>query len=74
MELHIISSIGKKFSYLFPIDLKYTKLQKKKKIPLKALLVETLRSIAEILIWGDQNDSSVFDFFLGTDMTKHLIF
>lgn len=25
------------------------------------LLVETLRSIAEILIWGDQNDSSVFE-------------
>ena len=30
----------------------------------KGLLVETIRSIAEILIWGDQNDSSVFDFFL----------
>ena len=30
----------------------------------KSLLVETIRSIAEILIWGDQNDSSVFDFFL----------
>ncbi|XP_033023837.1 protein CLEC16A isoform X3 [Lacerta agilis] len=28
------------------------------------LLVETIRSITEILIWGDQNDSSVFDFFL----------
>ena len=27
----------------------------------KGLLVETLRSIAEILIWGDQNDSSVFE-------------
>ena len=27
----------------------------------KALLVETLRSIAEILIWGDQNDSTVFE-------------
>ena len=27
----------------------------------KTLLVETLRSIAEILIWGDQNDSSVFE-------------
>ena len=27
----------------------------------KGLLVETLRSIAEILIWGDQNDSTVFE-------------
>lgn len=27
----------------------------------KTLLVETLRSVAEILIWGDQNDSSVFE-------------
>ncbi|KAJ8977756.1 hypothetical protein NQ317_001120 [Molorchus minor] len=27
----------------------------------RGLLVESLRSIAEILIWGDQNDSSVFD-------------
>lgn len=28
----------------------------------RGLLVETLRSIAEILIWGDQNDSSVFEY------------
>ena len=34
----------------------------------KSLLVETIRSIAEILIWGDQNDSSVFDFFLERNM------
>ena len=26
-----------------------------------SLLVETLRSISEILIWGDQNDGSVFE-------------
>jgi protein CLEC16A len=25
------------------------------------LLIETLRSISEILIWGDQHDSSVFE-------------
>lgn len=25
------------------------------------LLVETIRTITEILIWGDQNDSSVFE-------------
>lgn len=28
----------------------------------RSLLVETLRSISEILIWGDQNDSSVFEY------------
>lgn len=27
----------------------------------RSLLVESLRCIAEILIWGDQNDSSVFE-------------
>uniref|UniRef100_A0A8C6ZPP8 C-type lectin domain containing 16A n=1 Tax=Nothoprocta perdicaria TaxID=30464 RepID=A0A8C6ZPP8_NOTPE len=32
------------------------------------LLVETIRSITEILIWGDQNDGSVFDFFLEKNM------
>jgi len=28
----------------------------------QGLLVETLRSISEILIWGDQNDGSVFEY------------
>uniref|UniRef100_A0A8C4QRE3 C-type lectin domain containing 16A n=1 Tax=Eptatretus burgeri TaxID=7764 RepID=A0A8C4QRE3_EPTBU len=32
------------------------------------LLVETIRSISEILIWGDQNDSTVFDYFLEKNM------
>ncbi|XP_032664885.1 protein CLEC16A isoform X3 [Odontomachus brunneus] len=39
----------------------------------KGLLVETLRSIAEILIWGDQNDSSVFDFFLEKNMLSFFL-
>jgi len=34
----------------------------------KDTVVEALRSIAEILIWGDQNDSSVFEFFLEKNM------
>uniref|UniRef100_H2TPQ4 C-type lectin domain containing 16A n=1 Tax=Takifugu rubripes TaxID=31033 RepID=H2TPQ4_TAKRU len=39
------------------------------------LLVETIRSITEILIWGDQNDSSVFDFFLEKNMfTLNILF
>jgi protein CLEC16A len=39
----------------------------------KGLLVETLRGIAEILIWGDQNDSSVFDFFLERNMLSFFL-
>ncbi|XP_071033380.1 protein CLEC16A homolog isoform X2 [Parasteatoda tepidariorum] len=39
----------------------------------KSLLVETLRSIAEILIWGDQNDSTVFDFFLEKNMLSFFL-
>lgn len=39
----------------------------------KTLLVETLRSVAEILIWGDQNDSSVFDFFLEKNMLSFFL-
>uniref|UniRef100_H2Y954 Uncharacterized protein n=1 Tax=Ciona savignyi TaxID=51511 RepID=H2Y954_CIOSA len=34
----------------------------------KSLIVEALRSMAEILIWGDQNDSSVFEFYLEKNM------
>ncbi|CAF3974262.1 unnamed protein product [Adineta steineri] len=32
------------------------------------LLIETLRFISEILLWGDQNDTSVFDVFLERGM------
>lgn len=39
----------------------------------KDLLVETLRSISEILIWGDQNDGSVFDFFLEKNMLSYFV-
>uniref|UniRef100_A0A1B6EUJ7 Uncharacterized protein n=1 Tax=Cuerna arida TaxID=1464854 RepID=A0A1B6EUJ7_9HEMI len=39
----------------------------------RGLLVETLRAIAEILIWGDQNDSSVFDFFLEKNMLSFFL-
>lgn len=39
----------------------------------KSILVETLRSIAEILIWGDQNDSTVFDFFLEKNMLSFFL-
>nr|CAB3231606.1 protein CLEC16A-like [Phallusia mammillata] len=34
----------------------------------KSLIVEALRSMSEILIWGDQNDSSVFEFYLEKNM------
>ncbi|XP_058447400.1 protein CLEC16A homolog [Malaya genurostris] len=39
----------------------------------RGLLVESLRCIAEILIWGDQNDSSVFDFFLEKNMLSYFL-
>ncbi|PAV80323.1 hypothetical protein WR25_08365 [Diploscapter pachys] len=39
----------------------------------KKVLVEALRAIAEILIWGDQNDGSVFDFFLERQMLSHFL-
>ncbi|CAF3322729.1 unnamed protein product [Rotaria socialis] len=37
------------------------------------LLTETLRSISEILIWGDQHDSSVFDYFLERGMLIYFL-
>uniref|UniRef100_A0A1B0BEN5 FPL domain-containing protein n=1 Tax=Glossina palpalis gambiensis TaxID=67801 RepID=A0A1B0BEN5_9MUSC len=39
----------------------------------RGLLVGSLRSIAEILIWGDQHDSSVFDFFLEKNMLSYFL-
>ncbi|XP_037944343.1 protein CLEC16A homolog [Teleopsis dalmanni] len=39
----------------------------------RSLLVESLRCIAEILIWGDQHDSSVFDFFLEKNMLLYFL-
>ena len=39
----------------------------------KDTVVEALRQIAEILIWGDQNDSSVFEFFLEKNMFQFFI-
>ncbi|XP_055852092.1 protein CLEC16A homolog [Episyrphus balteatus] len=39
----------------------------------RGLLVESLRCIAEILIWGDQHDSSVFDFFLEKNMLSFFL-
>lgn len=27
-------------------------------------MVETVRSVAEFMIWGDQHDASIYDFFL----------
>ncbi|KFD57760.1 hypothetical protein M513_01430, partial [Trichuris suis] len=43
----------------------------------RSLLVETLRLISEILIWGDQNDSTVFEyitFFLEKNMLAFFLF
>ncbi|CAG0894163.1 unnamed protein product [Cyprideis torosa] len=39
----------------------------------RGVLVEALRLIAEILIWGDQNDATVFDFFLEKQMLSFFL-
>ena len=39
----------------------------------KGTLVEALRSMAENLIWGDQNDSNVFDYFLEKNMQSFFL-
>ncbi|CAD5222270.1 unnamed protein product [Bursaphelenchus xylophilus] len=39
----------------------------------KAILVEAVRMCTEILIWGDQNDSTIFDFFLEKQMFTHFV-
>lgn len=38
----------------------------------KALVVETIRSIAEFMIWGDQNEPRIFDFFLENNIMTYL--
>lgn len=35
-------------------------------------VVEALRSLAEIIIWGDQNDPRFFEFFLESDMLSYI--
>jgi hypothetical protein len=37
----------------------------------KAILIETLRELAELLIWGDQNDPRVFEYFLEHNLLRH---
>ncbi|KAL5254590.1 hypothetical protein ACHWQZ_G014141 [Mnemiopsis leidyi] len=39
----------------------------------KTLIVEVLRSIAETVIWGDQNDPRVFDFFLEKGIQSYFL-
>ncbi|KAG2483345.1 hypothetical protein HYH03_017793 [Edaphochlamys debaryana] len=38
----------------------------------KAVVVETIRSIAEFMIWGDQNEPRIFDFFLENNIMHYL--
>ena len=37
----------------------------------KQLIIETLRSMAELLIWGDQHEPSFFDYFAEHNMLQH---
>jgi Uncharacterised conserved protein len=34
-------------------------------------VVETLRSLAELMIWGDQHDTRFFDFFAEKHLLSH---
>jgi protein CLEC16A len=38
----------------------------------KATVVETIRAIAEYVIWGDQNEPRIFDFFLEHNIMTYL--
>lgn len=38
----------------------------------RALVVETIRSIAEFMIWGDQNEPRIFDYFLEINVMHYL--
>lgn len=38
----------------------------------RAVVVETIRSIAEYMIWGDQNEPRIFDFFLENNIMVYL--
>mmetsp|Transcript_22278 Transcript_22278/g.58078 ORF Transcript_22278/g.58078 Transcript_22278/m.58078 type:complete len:931 (+) Transcript_22278:1608-4400(+) len=39
----------------------------------KAVVVETVRSIAEFMIWGDQHEPRIFDFFLEHNIMVYLL-
>ncbi|KAE9555667.1 hypothetical protein FO519_001138 [Halicephalobus sp. NKZ332] len=39
----------------------------------KEVVIEALRLLAEVLVWGDQNETSIFDFFLERQMHQHFI-
>lgn len=39
----------------------------------RELVVETLRSIAELMIWGDQHDPRFFDYFAENNLLHHFI-
>lgn len=38
----------------------------------RAIVVETIRAIAEFMIWGDQNEPRIFDFFLEHNIMTYL--
>lgn len=38
------------------------------------VVVETLRSISELVVWGDQNDAAVWDFFLEKNILDYFFY
>ena len=37
----------------------------------RSSVVEALRAISELMIWGDQNDPRIFEFFLENNLMRH---
>ena len=37
------------------------------------LLIETLRSLAEVMIWGDQHEPSFFEYFAEHNVVQHFV-
>ena len=59
--MSIKSTVGTSlFRYLHNLLVKNEKVTEQN----RGLLVEALRVISEILIWGDQNDSTVFEYVI----------
>lgn len=72
-----VDGLNQKFQLLKQLNAKYLHSDKKTTPESSArvhsdirTLIDTLRCIAEILIWGDQNDTTVFEMFLEKNVFK----
>ena len=75
-----VDGLNQKFQLLKQLNAKYLQSDKKTSPESPArvqsdirTLIDTLRCIAEILIWGDQNDTTVFEMFLEKNVFKEFL-